>query len=266
MKKVLLIGGLFAALLIGCSDDDNKTDNKAGNARIEVRLTDAPAEYDEVNVEIIGISIHLATSDPELLGEWRELPMEEPGIYNLLDYRNGVDTLLAAQDIPTGKISQIRLLLGDNNTLVKEGITYDLKTPSAQQSGLKLNFHDELFPNTLYKLWIDFDASRSIVETGSGKYQLKPVIRAYAEVLSSTGIHGTINPADAFYKISAVLGEDTLCTRPNRNGQFTILGMTPSSAWEIYGYSSNEELYPNYHQTAITIKEGEILDYRIELE
>jgi hypothetical protein len=46
----------------------------------------------------------------------------------------GVNVLLADNLVPSGKLGQIRLLLGDKNTVVVGDKTYDLKTPSAQQS------------------------------------------------------------------------------------------------------------------------------------
>lgn len=263
MKKILYLISLSIVLFTACSnDDDNKNENKGnGETRVEIRLTDAPAPYDEVNIDIIGVSLHV--SNEEFSG-WQELPLLYPGIYNLLDYRNGVDTLLAAYDLPAGKISQIRLLLGENNTIVKDGEEYPLKTPSAQQSGLKLNFHDELAPGVLYKLWIDFDASRSIVETGSGKFQLKPVIRAYAEAISATGIVGDVIPFDAYYRVDAILGTDTLTTYPDDNGHFLMYGLTPSAAWKVYGYSADKEIYPDMIYENVVIREGEVTRQNIQ--
>ena len=39
-----------------------------------------------------------------------------PGIYNLLDFTNGKDTLIADAELSGGSNSQIRLILGDNNS------------------------------------------------------------------------------------------------------------------------------------------------------
>ncbi len=44
-----------------------------------------------------------------------------------------------------------------------------MKTPSAQQSGLKLNVHEEFLQGVAYEYIIDFDAARSIVKTGNGQ-------------------------------------------------------------------------------------------------
>jgi len=41
-------------------------------------------------------------------------------------------------------ISQFRFILGDDNTVVVDGITYPLKAPSGQQSGFKVNVDETL--------------------------------------------------------------------------------------------------------------------------
>ncbi|MEP6627937.1 MAG: DUF4382 domain-containing protein [Ginsengibacter sp.] len=75
------------------------------------------------------------------------------------------------------------MILGDDNQLVfKDGTTADLKTTSAQESGLKLNVHADLVAGIPYELVMDFDAARSIVKAGiSGQYLLIPVIRTFVK-------------------------------------------------------------------------------------
>ncbi|HZK63329.1 MAG TPA: DUF4382 domain-containing protein [Puia sp.] len=90
-----------------------------------------------------------------------ELNGAHPGLYNLFDLTNGKDTLLADATIPSGTISQIRLILGDNNYIVTDnGEKISLKTPSGQESGLKVQVHQEVTGGILYRLTLDFDAGR----------------------------------------------------------------------------------------------------------
>jgi hypothetical protein len=46
------------------------------------------------------------------------------------------------------------LLLGDKNTVVVGDKTYDLKTPSAQQSGLKLKINQTLVAGATYEFML----------------------------------------------------------------------------------------------------------------
>src|SRR5688572_11474964 len=140
MKLKYLLSFACAALL-GFTSCDNE--QESGSASLQVRLTDAPGDYAAVNVEVIGVEIHRETGDNG--SAWETLPLVKTGMINLLDLTNGKDVLLASADLPAGQISQIRLKLGNNNTLVlKDGRTVNLITPSGQTSGLKLQVNQEL--------------------------------------------------------------------------------------------------------------------------
>ncbi|KUL17741.1 MAG: hypothetical protein XE13_0643, partial [Proteiniphilum sp. 51_7] len=197
--STMIFSLLFLFFVTACNNEDDHL-SKGETARIQLKLTDAPAlEYDEVNIDIQGVKVGVAeeyfyTDDPYLDewddAVWVDLKVSNPGLYNLLDYRNGETVLLAEGDIPAGKISQVRLILGEGSNVVIDGELYSLQTPSEQASGLKFNMHDVLQPNMMYSFVIDFDASRSVVRTGNNKYILKPVIRTYADAYGGS-IKGT---------------------------------------------------------------------------
>lgn len=218
MKKVVL--GIFIAILgASCSETDTK-----GDAVLKVHLTDAPAAYEEVLIDVVDVMYHL-TSETDS-GSWKSLDVVNEGVYNLLDFTNGLDTLLAEETLPTGTISQMRLVLGENNQVKKDGVYYDLKTPSAQTSGLKFQVNAELMAGLVYDLWIDFDAARSIVETGNGKFILKPVIRTYTESISGA-IEGIVDPANSnAYVMSISADDDTVGTFADTvSGKFLLSGL-----------------------------------------
>ncbi|WP_143307984.1 DUF4382 domain-containing protein [Chitinophaga vietnamensis] len=196
-----------ATLFTSCSKND---DNSSGNARMTVLLTDAPSPYDAVNVDVQGVQVN-ASSDASTTTGWQSLQLLRPGVYNLLKFRNGLDTVIASQGLPAGQISQIRLVLGTNNSVVIGGTSYPLETPSAQQSGLKLNLHANLTAGVEYRLWLDFDANRSVVMTGNGKFMLKPVIRAYSQA-DGGSIKGVVLPPTAVKGIFAIQGTDTVAS------------------------------------------------------
>lgn len=193
MKRIFYSILFFTLALLSC----NKSD-QGGVSNLSIKLIDAPAGYDKVNIDISGVQILVNDSTIEL--------DVEKGIYNLLDLVNGKDVVLADQQIPSGKISQIRLILGENNSLVIGDETFNLTTPSSQQSGLKLNIHDNFESGIAYEYTIDFDAAKSIVSTGSGKYILKPVLRVFTSAASGA-IRGVIAPIEAHPVVSLTLSD-----------------------------------------------------------
>ena len=107
-------------------------------------------------------------------------------VYDVLKLVNDDDTLLADANIPSGRLHQLRLVLGTENYVKIEGTTQliKLETPSAQQSGLKLNIQQDVLDGILYTITLDFDVAKSIVKTGNNKYILKPTIRT---ILNAAG-------------------------------------------------------------------------------
>ncbi len=156
---------------MSCSSDDDSNNNE-GNAKLAIRLTDAPGDYDAVFIDVQEVVIkYNGGQDDVTLGI-------NAGIYDLLELTAGVNVLLFNDEVPAGNISQIRLVLGNQNTIVVDGQPLPLDTPSAQQSGLKIQVNETLEPGILYEFMLDFDVDKSIVAQGNGGYSLKPVIRA----------------------------------------------------------------------------------------
>jgi Domain of unknown function (DUF4382) len=224
-----------------------------GNSRLTVALTDDPSIYDSVDIDIQSIQVN---TNSDTSKGWTSLPITRQGVYNLLDFRNGLDTLLTSTELPAGTVSQIRLILGSNNAVVIGGTRYHLETPSDQQSGLKLNVHATLLAGIEYKLWIDFDASRSIVETGAGSYILKPVIRTYTEATSGA-IKGSVVPADAHSIAYAIQNTDTIGSAiPDiTSGNFLIGGLPAGD----YNVSIHPESYADT-TIAASVATGTVTD------
>lgn len=169
MKNVIKILGvaLIGILIYSCQKQD-------GTARMSVKMIDAPVNYDSVNVEIEQVQIHYTDSAG---GSWIDLPTVA-GIYNLLDLQNGVTAALVNNgDIPVGQLQQMRLILGDENTVVVDSLSYPLLLSSQDKTGLKVNVGAVLQPGDIIEITLDFDALKSIVVQGDGSYRLKPVVK-----------------------------------------------------------------------------------------
>ncbi|WBL42795.1 DUF4382 domain-containing protein [Algoriphagus halophytocola] len=233
MKNIIsyfLISLLILAGMSCSSDDENPT---AGSAKVNFYLVDAPASYDEVWVEVLALRIKIDEEgidededEEDDESEWIEIAYDESKPINLLDLTGGNSELLGTADFPEGDIDQLRLILGENNYVIKNGERFDLKTPSAQQSGLKIKIDEEIEGGMTYDLVIDFDVAKSIVEAGnSGNIILKPVLRAFLDEISQ-GIMGQVNPVDAqAIQVTANDGEDQYNTFVNENGNYKITGM-----------------------------------------
>ncbi len=207
-----------------------KKSSSTGSGQLQVMLTDGPASYDAVYIDVERVEVNVS-SDSGVSSGWQTVSLLRPGIYNLLKFSNGIDTVLAAAGLPAGTLGQMRLVRGDSNSVVIAGQSYPLKTPSAQQSGLKFNIHATLTADIIYRLWIDFDANRSIVSTGSGAYILKPVIRTYTEAIGGS-IKGFALPTAAKAQVWATMGADTLLALADSTGYYFFGGVN-AGTWNL---------------------------------
>ncbi|MEX1239800.1 MAG: DUF4382 domain-containing protein [Cyclobacteriaceae bacterium] len=223
MKKLILFSvALMSVFFFSCEDGPK-------NARIEVWLTDEAGDYQEVNVDLQAVEVHTSETDNEQ--GWQSVEIT-PQVYNLLDYTNGKETLLGGLELPGGKLSQVRLKLGDENTVMVDDQVYDLTTPSAQQSGLKIRVNEVLGEGITYKITLDFEAGKSVVKTGNGKYILKPSIRAMTEAASGA-IKGSVNPPGVV--AITLMAADTVnsTTSSNEEGKFLFSGIKTAGTYKL---------------------------------
>ena len=235
MKTILnyFMLALIAVVGFSCNNDDELL---AGSAKVNFYLVDASGDFDQVWIEVIALRIKADDNDQNNDDDieddsdessWVEIPFEEGSRYvNLLELTGENSQFLGSEIFPEGEIDQLRLVLGDNNYVVKDGNRSELKTPSAQQSGLKIKLNESIEGGKSYEIVIDFDVEKSIIVAGnSGNIILKPVLRAYVRK-AAAGIMGQVFPKEAqLVALKAMKGDNEYNTGVDENGNFKIQGM-----------------------------------------
>lgn len=164
-RNLFFLASLAIVILVACNKDGNTTTD------LRIHLTDAPYNASEVNVDIQQVRVNFRDDSTG----WVDLETNA-GIYNLLDFQNGIDTVIANTVVPTGTVKEIRFVLGSQNSIMIDSVVYPLTIPSSATSGLKLKLNKKLNAH-LDSLVIDFDAALSIFQEGTGDYKLKPVLK-----------------------------------------------------------------------------------------
>ena len=227
--KIFLLSILAITMYNSCDSDDTSSE---GTSRISVKLMDNPGDYDNVFVEVVDVKVKLNDASEDENG-WVSLNAINTGVYDLLELTGGINVLLVdGFEVPSGTLNQIRLVLGDDNSVVIDGVSHPLNTPSAQQSGLKIKINETLSLNYEYTFLLDFDVSESIVVAGnSGNINLKPVIRANVE--ANTGaLSGVVAPADFQTEVTVSNGEITASAFTDETGVFTVVGL-PEGVYDV---------------------------------
>jgi len=219
----LIFTGL--ACFTACKKDNNSAES--GTTKVDIRMTDAPGNFDKINLSVKEIVL-FSQGKPYTFAA-------TSSIFNILDFRigsNKPDILVASGEMPSGEITEIRLVLNDSgNTIVVGGISQALKTPSGQSSGwkVKLKANPSLVPGVTYSLLLDFDAAKSIVNTDNGQYLLKPVVRGITAATSGL-VSGAVMPLLSRPEVLVIAGTDTVGTLADPlTGNFTVGGLAAGS-------------------------------------
>ena len=271
MKFLKLIFPLFFIAFLFSCDDSKSSDMSNAAPTITIRLVDAPGDYEAVNVEIVDVMIKMDNDNTDDNG-WISLEANNE-IVNLLDFTGGFSKVLVDRfAIPTGTLSQMRLVLGNGNTIViknqnNENEAFELKTPSAQQSGLKLKVNTLIEEGFTYDFVLDFDVAKSIVRAGnSGNIILKPVLYVKAEA-SSGIIKGMVSPIDV-PSMASVLVDDNgtpeieddfiISAFTDNMGAFALWGV-PAGTYEVVVTPLNETSdYTTGSAIGIIVNNGQI--------
>lgn len=220
-KKLVLTMSLFAgvAMFNSCSDDDSISGN--GDYAYKIRMTDAPGPYDEINVDIQSVAI--------IDGNGNTVMMDaDTGVHNLLELSNGVDMQLASRNLEDDEVSQIKLTLGTNNTVVLDGETYPLTLSSSDEAGLTINVNQTLEANANNEILLDFDGNSSVEVTGVNTFKIRPVIRKIDASVTGS-ISGDVNNSSLAIVTATSVTNVSYTSGIAANGNFKVLGLPPGS-------------------------------------
>ena len=233
---------IAAATLVACGGGGSSGTTPAPTTTmgtLAVSMTDAPAcGFDAVNVTVNKVRVHQSATASDTDAGWTDITLSPAKKINLLNLTNGVLESLGQTSLTAGHYTQLRLVLDPNtgnglaNSVIATGSTTEtsLTTPSATQSGIKLTNEFDVVAGQKVDLVLDFNACKSVVTTGNGKYLLKPVIKVIPTAVN--GITGFVNPAllASHVMVSAQQnGVIVSSTVPTSTGEFSLARLTPGN-------------------------------------
>lgn len=253
---ILLMAVSFAT--VGCKKNASSEANPAGQQNLSLYLTDGPGIFDKVLIDIRSVKVLVDTSsntrrhdgeDWDKRGSddqkkdsafvWENLNIAA-GVYDILKFRNGTDTLLASSGITKGSIRLIKIEIGTNNSVVKDSISYPVSLPANALNYIliKLQGHEcEQYLPGKSRLWLDFDITRSIIKESNGKFYLRPVFHFYT--VNATGsLAGKIIPRDALPVVTIFNATDTAYALPDKEGYFKVRGLK-DGVYSVFINASN---------------------------
>jgi len=172
---------------------------------IEIRVTDPPpADVESAVVYLTNVEVHKAVAEQEREqeqeqsgsgnqtqeqeqeqeqeqtqqgeGEWIPI-IGAPPSFDLMDVI-GVEQLLGSVNITAGKYTQIRMDVDRVEVVTVDGDNFTAEVPSEK---LKIVRPFNVEADTTTVLTLDFDGSKSLIITGTGKALFKPVVKLLME-------------------------------------------------------------------------------------
>ncbi len=179
LKKIIFIvtGALCAfAVLNSCKKikDTVITPNKnLGYISSSIDCVDSLGTYQQINIDIQKVSVYFLSDGGT--PSWIDLPTKS-GIYDLLKFQNGINALIVNGARLSGVVSQIRLVLGNNNTVMVNNIVYKLSLPKGWQTDMVIGNY-KIDEYTSLGVFLHFDADKSVVQSGANMYDFIPIIK-----------------------------------------------------------------------------------------
>ena len=240
LSRLLANAGIAAIVLATAACGGGSTPMATSQGTLNLSLTDAPScGYDQVNITIDKVRVNQSATAADTDPGWSEIVLNPALRVDLLTLSNGVLATLGQTPLPAGHYTKMELILAANtsaaplaNSVVPTGgAEVALKTPSGQQSGVKMNVDIAIAANQMADFVIDFDACRSIVRAGApGKYLLKPVVAVTPKFIS--GVAGYVDPTLAApgTVISVQQGGAVIkATAPDSTGKFLLQPVAPGT-------------------------------------
>jgi hypothetical protein len=170
-----------------------------GNTTVTLELTDAPPDMTKIEhvfITLERVEVHVAGDDDDddddakkgvVDGDdhsagWRTVPAPD-STFDLVALRNDVRASLGELELPSGKITQIRLFIargGKNEVVLVDGDTCALDLEQVPTTGIKINHPFKAIDvedSSKVNLVVDFDLAESVDQVGACEFRLKPVIK-----------------------------------------------------------------------------------------
>ena len=203
MKKYTRYTGYLSAagmalLLAACGGGEGGV----STGSLSLSLTDAAVDSaDEVVVEFYGVELQRANG-ARISFDFTDRCALDPAScqIDLLALTGGAsDLILDNETVPSGQYNWLRLMVNAtqgvrDSYIVVNGQEYELRIPSGDESGLKLNRGFVVPAGGLADFTIDFDLRKSVHDpVGSSDYILRPTLRIVDNADVGT-LSGSVDP------------------------------------------------------------------------
>jgi len=153
-SKVSLIVLLVLPLILfaSCYGDEERE-----NGLVNIFLVDAPGDFDEVWVELLGVEVVPGSGESIMLDY---IPANK--MVNVSNLVGEAALLVGRGRIPIGELSQMTLILGNELYVQRQGSRINMEFASPDNRRIHFNTDFNILGGVSYDLYIDIDLARSV--------------------------------------------------------------------------------------------------------
>ncbi|WP_200975392.1 DUF4382 domain-containing protein [Echinicola sp. 20G] len=230
-KSVSLLFISMLLLTFSCLD----ASSNENSALINIYLIDAPGDFDQAWIDIERVEVFIQGGNSAGTKDWIPLDyVPTSNVINVTSLVNGNQLILGRSELPLGKISQIKLVLGEDHYLVKDGEQLALTLLDSESQEPIIDVDYSLSGAMSYDILLDMDLSKSIIADPAQEnvFWLDPVMRSF-ETGAVASISGKVTPIEAKPIVYAIIGEDSISTHTDDTGAFLFNGLQ-AGEYSIY--------------------------------
>ncbi|MFD2034120.1 DUF4382 domain-containing protein [Belliella marina] len=247
MKKFNLFS-LILFCLLSCTGTEERS-----NSLLNVFMVDAPADIDALWVELLGVDVYVSGSEGDENPAPKFLPYQAGNqMVDIAQLIAGQEVMIGRGEVRAGSLVKLKLRLGDENYLVKDGLRINIDLSQADLSGLEIDVDFNLRPGISHDVYIDFDLLQSVKAPSNAldRYVFSPKLSMFSKA-NSGEISGSIRPATEDVFLYAIQQNDTITTGVDTrgSGQFLFRGL--EGTYTVYVVPKNNNYIADTIPTVI---------------
>jgi|GEM_PF-3509172 len=172
-KFSLLFALSFVLFFSSCKKED------IGSITVTVHDSGAATNYDEIVIDVRRVEVIYANANTN--NEFGKYFLDaHPGAFDLAALRDSGDAEIANKHrMPIGELTEMRIVVGDENFIKVNGTTYNLIVSNAPTSGLTFPLDDKgIYAGQQAEIVLNIDIAASVQASGN-TFTLVPLIEPH---------------------------------------------------------------------------------------
>ncbi|WP_460220208.1 DUF4382 domain-containing protein [Psychroserpens sp. MEBiC05023] len=165
---------LICLFLVSSCSQELDTETYENSSLVTIKLQGTHSAFSQVNIEVLDVQFRILEDENDS-NAWISLNTINTGIHDLTNSTNNkVITLVDFEEVPAEYIYNIKLILGDQHTAIKNGIVYELDLlPEYENASVNI-VEKQLVANKLYDFVIELNLDDSIRMSSDGDANFAP--------------------------------------------------------------------------------------------